>query len=91
MLILILLSIASGAIFASAVPFRHKFALGALWAAAFLLMYDDFNTGQHEYLFILFWIPYLANRVRLSDSDNRVAQAASGFLAAQSRISPFSR
>jgi hypothetical protein len=78
---LIFLSILSAAIFASAVPFRHKLAFGGLWAAAFLLMYDDFNTGQREYLFILFWIPYLANRIRLGDSDNRLAQAASGFLA----------
>jgi hypothetical protein len=52
---------------------------GLIWAATSLLTFDDYIVGQREFWFILFWVPYLAARLRIIPAAHVAFQTLAGF------------
>jgi hypothetical protein len=53
----------SASVFALRVGTKHPSILWCLWFGLSLMLFDDTLIGQREYLFSIFWFPYLVARL----------------------------
>lgn len=70
----------SAFLFAYRVPTSSPFPLSLLWFGIILLLFDDTLFGQREFLFAIFWFPYLMARVGAPSKRKMPADFLCGLL-----------
>jgi len=68
----------SGFLFFRFVTGRSQRIFAIVWTLVLLLAFDDYVMGAREFLFAIFWIPYLGARLNVQDDRHHLSEVVVG-------------